>query len=129
MKTFLFAGCGSIGQRHIRNLKSLIPCNILAYRVRQDSLGDFEKEFGVQSFDNLEKALAQHPAAVFVTNPTSLHLEIAERAAARGIPLFIEKPLSHNLEGVDAFIRLCEEKKLLVLLGYKMRFHPSIQKS
>ena len=73
---FLFVGCGSIGKRHIRNLKSLIPCEILAYRVRKDDLGDFEKSYAIQTFDDLDKALDQKPNAVFVTNPTSLHLAI-----------------------------------------------------
>ncbi len=104
-----------------------MPCEILAYRVRQDPLGEFEKEFAVQTFEDLDRALDQKPDAVFVTNPTSLHIAVALKAAGRGIPLFIEKPLSDTLDGVDSFIRVCEEKKLPVLLGYKMRFHPAIR--
>ncbi len=127
MKIFLFTGCGSIGRRHIKNLKQLTPCRILAWRVRNETLGDFEKETGLESFKSYEEALDQKPDAVFVTNPTSLHLETARQAALRGIPLFIEKPISHTLEGVEDFIRLCTEKKLPVLLGYKMRFHPSVR--
>ena len=128
MKKFLFAGCGSIGRRHITNLKRLIPCQILAYRVQNESLGDFEKENQIKAFYNLDEALDQKPDAVFVTNPTSLHLPVARKAAERSCPLFIEKPLSHNLDGVDKFIRLCQKNKVLVMMGYKMRFHPSIQK-
>lgn len=127
-KKYLFVGCGSIGRRHIKNLKSLEPeSQILAYRVRKEPLGDFAKECPIEMFDDYDRALDQKPAAVFVTNPTSLHLATARKAAERGYPLFIEKPLSHTLEGVDSFIQLCESKKLLVLLGYKMRFHPVIR--
>ncbi len=127
MKTFLFAGCCSIGRRHIKNLKQLIPCRILAWRVRNEDLGVFEKETGLETFKSYEEALEQKPDAVFVTNPTSLHLETARMAALRGIPLFIEKPVSHTLEGVDDFIKICRERNIPVLLGYKMRFHPSIK--
>lgn len=126
MMKFLFAGCGSIGRRHIQNLKSLVPCEILAFRVRKDDWGDFGRKYSLRTFDDLDQALDENPHAVFVTNPTSLHLPVALKAAERGIPLFIEKPLSHNLEGVEEFIRLCQKKKIPVLLGYKMRFHPSI---
>lgn len=128
MKTFLFVGCGSIGRRHIRNLKKLTPCRILAWRTRGDELGDFEKETGLETFRSYDDALAEKPDAVFITNPTSLHLPVALKAAEKGIPLFIEKPLSHTLDGIDEFIQICEKKKNLVLLGYKMRFHPSILK-
>jgi predicted dehydrogenase len=128
MKKFLFAGCGSIGRRHIRNLRALTRCEIHAFRVRRESLGDFEKEFGVRTFTDLEEALDQRPDAVFVTNPTSLHLAVALKAAEKGLPLFIEKPLSHTLEGVDELIRLCEQKKIAAFVAYKMRFHKSIRK-
>lgn len=128
MKKILFAGCGSIGRRHIQNLKSLIPCEILAYRVRREPLGDFGVQHGIHEFDDLNAALDERPDAVFVTNPTSLHLGVARAAAARGIGLFIEKPLSHSLAGVDEFLRLCKRKKVPVLMGYKMRFHPAIRK-
>lgn len=124
---FLFAGCGSIGRRHIRNLKSMIPCEILAYRVRNEDLGEFEKQYGLWIFSDLDEALNENPDAVFVTNPTGLHLAVASQAAERGCHLFIEKPLSHSLEGVDDFIALCEKKKIVTLLGYKMRFHRSIK--
>ncbi len=126
---FLFAGCGSIGRRHIANLKALEPsCEIMAYRVRGEPLGEFGKTHAIQEISGLDAALDWGPDAVFVTNPTSLHLPVAMKAAKRGMPLFIEKPLSHSLSGVNDFLRLCQKKKLLVLVGYKMRFHPSVLK-
>jgi len=127
MMKFLFTGCGSIGRRHIKNLKRLTDCEILAYRVRNEALGDFEKEHDIKTYHDLDEALDQRPDAVFITNPTSLHLSTAQKAAERGCHLFIEKPLSHTLDQVDEFIRLCNEKKLIVMLGYKMRFHKSIR--
>lgn len=128
MKKYLFAGCGSIGRRHIRNLKMLRPdAQILAYRVRKESLGEFEQECGLHTFTQFEEALNQKPEAVFVTNPTSHHLEIAQKTAEAKIPLFIEKPISDSLDKVDSFIQTCRRNQVLVLLGYKMRFHPSIR--
>ncbi len=127
MKKYLFAGCGSIGRRHIQNLKHLQPeAQILTYRVRGESLGEFELKYSLINYKDFAEALAAKPDAVFITNPTSLHLPLAKQAAEKGIPLFIEKPVSHTLDGVDDFIRLCEKKQLTVLLGYKMRFHPAV---
>jgi len=116
---FLFVGCGSIGRRHIKNLKQLTDCEILAYRVRKESLGDFEKEHAIKTYDDLDAALNEKPDAVFITNPTSLHLSTAQKAAEQGCHLFIEKPLSHTIENVDEFIQLCSDKKLIVMLGPK----------
>lgn len=77
-------------------------------------------------FDDLEEALAQRPDAVLVCNPTSLHVETALRAARAGSHLFIEKPLSNSLDGLDALEQLAREKRLTVLMGFNLRFHPGL---
>ncbi|MBI3951348.1 MAG: Gfo/Idh/MocA family oxidoreductase [Acidobacteria bacterium] len=136
----LFVGLGSIGQRHIRNLRMLLGDNveILAYRRRGQSPllnpdmtvrsgADLETTYDIRSFTNLDDALAQRPEVVFVTNPNSLHLPTALAAAHAGCHLFIEKPLSHSLDGVDELIELVERKGLLAFVAYQFRFHPGLQ--
>lgn len=136
----LFAGLGSIGQRHVRNLRHLLgnDVDILAYRARGDApvlnadmtvrTGcDLESTYGIRSFHNLEDALEQRPDAVFVTNPNTLHLPVAIRAAGAGCHLFIEKPISHSLEGVDELLNLVERQHLVAFVGYQFRFHPGLR--
>lgn len=136
----LFAGLGSIGQRHVRNLRRLLgdKVDILAYRargggpvlnadmtVRPDC--DLESTYGIRSFDKLDDALEQRPDAVFVTNPNTLHLPVAIRAASAGCHLFIEKPLSDSLAGVDELVDLVERQRLVALVAYQFRFHPGLR--
>src|SRR5262249_27874451 len=110
----LFAGLGSIGQRHARNLRTLLgdDVELLAYRVRRTSPvirpdlsaaadGDVEQALGIRGFDDLDSALAEEPDAVFVTNPNSLHVPVALAAARAGCHLFLEKPVASSLDGVD----------------------------
>jgi len=106
MMKALFVGLGSIGQRHLRNLKKILgdSVEILAYRVLRevpmlnDQLqvvdgGSIKDKYDVAEFDDLDKALAQKPDIVFITNPGNLHIEVARKAAEAGCHLFIEKPL------------------------------------
>jgi predicted dehydrogenase len=138
---FLIAGLGGIGQRHVRNLRTLVgpEADILAYRVRQDSpaltdslgveLGtSVEEKYGLRVFTDLDAALGEGPDAVLVSNPSSLHLSIALRAARAGCALFIEKPLSNTKQGTRELIELVEAKHLVGLVGYQMRFHPCLQR-
>jgi len=135
----LFAGLGSIGQRHVRNLRALLgdDVEILAYRSRSQSPvlnpdmtvrpgADLETTYGIRSFTNLDDALTERPDAVFVTNPNTLHVPIALAAARAGCHLFIEKPLSHSLDGVDELIELVERKGLVAFVAYQFRFHPGL---
>jgi len=136
----LFTGLGSIGQRHLRNLLALKrdDFEILAFRVMRKSPilnadmtvranGDVDDVYGVRSFDRLESALQEKPAAVFVTNPNPMHLPVALAAARQGCHLFIEKPIAETLEGVDDLIALVEQKHLFALVGYQFRFHPGLR--
>lgn len=135
----LFVGLGSIGQRHLRNLHLLLgdSLGVIAYRARNlnqvitDKLdiergADINKRFGIAVFDRLAEALEQKPDAVFVCNPTSMHVPVAMEVAAYGCPLFIEKALSHSFDGVPDLIKLVERKKLTCMVGYQMRFHPCL---
>lgn len=88
---------------------------------------DLEEHFGIRVVDSLDAGLEARPDAVFVTNPSSMHLQVAMRAAEAGCNLFVEKPLSHTLDGVDDLIALTEKKGLVAAVGYQMRFHPCLR--
>src|SRR5450755_2840128 len=136
---FLVVGLGGIGQRHTRNLRSLLgdSCDIIAYRVRRDSpiLTDtlqveardgLEERYAIRSFDRLDQALAERPDAVLICNPSSLHMEVALEAARAGCHLLIEKPLSHTLEGIDELEAVVKSQNLVCMIAYQLRFHPCL---
>lgn len=85
-----------------------------------------KEELGLPTFTSLSEALAARPDVVLVATPTSSHVPVALQAAQQGCHLFIEKPLSHNLEGVDDLLALVKSKSLITLVGCNMRFHPGL---
>ena len=123
---FLVIGCGSIGKRHIRNLKALSIGEITANDVRRDRCEEVEEAYGIKTYLDLEEALEQKPDAVLIATPTNLHLPQALAASKRGCHLFIEKPLSHSLDGIDELLEIITQKKLVSLVGCNMRFHPCV---
>ncbi len=137
----LIVGLGSIGQRHVRNLRTVLgdDVQIDACRTRRqptvlsESLeivpgGDVEAAHGIRAFHSMAEALAQAPDCVFVCNPTGLHMPSALSAARAGCHLFIEKPLSDTWDGVEELAALVDEKRLVACVGYQMRFHPCLQR-
>jgi predicted dehydrogenase len=137
----LFVGLGSIGQRHVRNLRTLVGDAAEIHAVRSRGLGhvigddltiepgaDLEARYGIVREPDLEGALAGGPTAVFVTNPTSLHVPVALAAADARAHIFVEKPLSDDLEGVPRLIEAVERLSLVSLVGYQLRFHPCVRK-
>ncbi len=131
---FLICGLGSIGKRHIENLERLgFPCeDILIFRTNKGAKGfgdEFLKTHDNRHpiFNNLGNALNKKPDVAFITNPTSLHIPVALEAAKAGCHLFIEKPLSHSLAGVETLIKIVTKKNLVAFVAYYLRFHPLLR--
>ncbi len=133
----LFVGLGGIGQRHLRSLRGLRGegLDVHAYRVRRerqvvtDTLEvapgeDLEAKYGIEVHADLDQALAKRPDVVFVTNPSSLHVAIAQRALEAGAHVLVEKPLSHSLEGVASLLEASRARNLVGYVAYQLRFHP-----
>jgi predicted dehydrogenase len=136
----LIAGLGAIGQRHARNLRALggDGVELLAFRRRRlpyvvteslerDDSRNVEAELGITAYEDLDEALAAGPDGVFVCTPTSQHLEIAQRAADAGCHLFIEKPLSHALDGVERLRETVASQGLVAVVGCQWRYHPCVR--
>ena len=120
---FLIAGLGSIGRRHLRNLRALGQEDIILYRTHQATLPDAELG-DLPTYTELSLALGEKPDGVIVANPTALHLEVAIAAAKAGAALFIEKPVSDNLAGLGKLQSALSLSLKPAMVGFHFRFHP-----
>ena len=118
---FLVVGCGSIGERHIKNLLKL-GHHVTGCDTDRSRLLFVKKRYGIDTSDDLNKALAKRYDGALICGPTSLHVPIAKTIAQRNIHLFIEKPLSNSLEGVHELSRIVDRNRLIVLVGCNIRF-------
>jgi predicted dehydrogenase len=136
----LFCGLGSVGQRHLRNLRALLgdDVTVLAYRARGSSPvlnanmtvregATLESSYNLRSFTQLDEALAEQPDIAFITNPNALHLPTALAAAKAGCHLFIEKPVADRADEVDELLEIVDQKQLITFVAYQFRFHPALQ--
>ncbi|MBS1552696.1 MAG: Gfo/Idh/MocA family oxidoreductase [Bacteroidetes bacterium] len=121
----LICGLGSIGRRHLKILKSLGSHHITALRTGKSvSESEIKPDAEIHSLSELD---SNKTDAALITNPTSQHIATALEIAKLGIPMFIEKPLCNNLNGIDELSQTVKEKNIPVLLGYNMIFHPGIK--
>jgi len=122
----LVIGCGSIGERHIRNLRGLSAGEIIACDTDRKRLSAIGKKYKIQTYADLGRALSKNVDAALVCTPTNTHIPIARKVIDSGAHVFIEKPLSHNLKGVDDLIDRARKKNLAIFVGYNLRFHPGL---
>jgi len=137
---YLFVGLGSIGQRHLQNLKDLDKdAEIFALRKggknlvikdgKAKEVKDLSEYYGFKTISSMDEAKKIEPDVSFITNPSSMHAETALELAKIGSHLFIEKPLSNSLENVNELSKTIEKNNLVSFLGYQTRFHPFIEKA
>ena len=123
MVKILIVGLGSIGRRHLRNLRALGERDILLFRTHRATLPDEDLD-GLPVFTDLHQALAEKPDGVIIANPTAAHLSTALPAARAGANLLIEKPVSHTLEGLDELKEALTLKHARAMVGFHFRYHP-----
>jgi predicted dehydrogenase len=122
----LIAGFGSIGRRHLNNLRALGETDFVLLRSHLSTLPDDDIK-GLPVETTIGAALIHKPQAVVISNPSSLHLDVAIPAAKAGCSILMEKPVSHSMERIDELQSALKQGGGHLLVGYQFRFHPGLR--
>lgn len=123
----LIVGLGSVGTRHLNNLYRLGVTDLAAYRARNIPPPSKILIKNLNIFENYDNALRSKPDIVVIANPTSLHLPFAIKALKAGCHVYLEKPISHTMNGVYELLSIAQKKKLVIMIGCQLRFHPNLE--
>jgi predicted dehydrogenase len=108
MKIVILGHLGSIGKRHFDNLKAL------KHEVIGTDIGE-KLRFDVD--------------CAFICTPTQFHVEQAIEYINKGIPVFIEKPLTYCLGHLEQIEAAINKHNVLSMVACNNRFHPSLLKA
>jgi virulence factor len=73
---------------------------------------------------NMDELLSWELDAVFVHSPTATHYDIVTKCLEHGISVYVDKPLSYDLEESRRMAELAEDKGLLLGVGFNRRYAP-----
>jgi predicted dehydrogenase len=129
-KRYLVVSYGSIGRRHIGNLRLIWPAaqiGLLRTHTTKNAATELLPEgINVQFFE-LDDALAFRPDAVVVASPASMHLYYAMAFISRGVPVLVEKPLADTTLGLRELVAKASENQVRSAVAYNLRYKPSLQ--
>lgn len=127
---FLIVGLGSIGKRHLKNLRALQPdVQIVVMRRASELIARAEVPEGADHLvTTLEQALSFSLDAAIISNPAPFHVGVAQQLAEHNIHLMVEKPLSASLDGVEELIATAQERSLVLMTAYNFRFSEAANK-
>jgi virulence factor len=89
-----------------------------------NAVGDAYRVPKNRRFDSLGKLLAAPLDAVFVHAATSAHLEVVRPILARGIPVYVDKPLDNFYRNSRALVQTARQEQKLLMVGFNRRRAP-----
>lgn len=123
---FLIVSLGSIGRRHLRNLRMLFPDSKIGVLRLTENRVDGCIDGANAFFSTMEEAIAFAPDAAIIASPASTHEKVACALASHGIHLLIEKPLACDRASATKIINACEAAQVVCMVGYNLRYKKSM---
>lgn len=88
-----------------------------------------EKYPNVQVTTNWNNVLADKQiTAVSIALPAELHYKFAKEALVNDKDVFVEKPLSLDVEEAKELIEIAKNKNKILMVGHVLRYHPCVKK-
>jgi virulence factor len=120
-------GLGDIAEKAYLPVLSALPGLDLHLCTRNhatlERLGDAHRI--ERRFTSVEEVLDAGVEAAFVHAATSAHVKIVEPLLQAGIHVYLDKPIAYTLAESERLVRLAQEKKRSLLVGFNRRRAPS----
>jgi predicted dehydrogenase len=126
-KKIIIIGAGSIGRRHAVNLATL-GADVSVFDVNQTLLKTVCTENNWNPVYDLDLAFVEEMFdSAIICTPNHLHIPYAQKSVDAGLHIFVEKPLSHSMEGVENLIAAQRRNGLIGMAGFNLRFEPGLR--
>ncbi|RIK81942.1 hypothetical protein DCC62_01070 [candidate division KSB1 bacterium] len=125
-------GIGKMGLLHAGIMNGLEGVRLSAIADTSKFLLGFAQSLkdDLNIYDDYREMLDKaKPDAAVLATPVFLHVPMAAECVKRGIPFFLEKPLSIVSRDADDLVADIEKKKLTTMVGYMMRYVETFAKA
>lgn len=123
-------GIGGWGRRVTQVLSELENCELTAIcDIDRAKVREISKAYGVQGFTDSHSLFkkSRELEAVAIVTPTPNHYNTAVNAIRAGKHVFVEKPMCDSVERAKKLVKIAQEEKIKLMVGYIERFNPAVQ--
>lgn len=124
-------GLGNISQKAYLPVMMAMDENIEwhLFTRDQEKLAKIGKKYRIPNlYSSIETLLESGIEAVFIHTATHTHEALIRQCIEKGIHVYVDKPISENIDEVKGLMDLAREKNTLLITGFNRRFAPMIQK-
>ncbi|MDF2716756.1 MAG: oxidoreductase [Paenibacillus sp.] len=126
-----FIGVGGMAEGHIKTLQKIEQAELTSvFDVNVERAKQIGSQYGADVYDHADALLdSGNIDALFICTPPFARGDIEERAAARGIHLFAEKPVDLSVEAARRKSRAIRDSGIIHSTGYCLRYMDTVQKA
>ena len=122
-------GTGKLGTYHVEKLLSIPNVNLIGiHDSDQNSMDRCRQKYGVVTFKDIAMLLDKCQAVTIATS-TINHFEVAQRALEKGLHIFIEKPITDNIDDAIKISDIAKKNDRLIQVGHIERFNNAFKQS
>jgi myo-inositol 2-dehydrogenase / D-chiro-inositol 1-dehydrogenase len=122
---FGLLGAGRIGKVHAKAITGDANARLVAVADAMPAAAQAIADSyacAIRSIDEIEAA--KDIDAVVICTPTTTHADLIERFARAGKAIFCEKPIDLSLARVQACLKVVDQTKAKLMVGFNRRFDP-----
>ena len=136
----LIIGLGSVGQRHLQNLRSIYKKKINIEILRQRGFDKVIREKKIlknkiiRKYYNLKENLSffeatkKKPDLVIISNPSSMHEKFIMMSLKKKLNFFVEKPALTSAKKIKPIVKMINKHNVISMVGFQSRFNPLLIK-
>ena len=122
-------GVGHWGIKHVDEYIQL-GYNVMIWDKSKEKIKNCKERFDTVEVKNLETILNdKEVTCVSICTPNDTHYDIASKCFIAKKHVFLEKPISTNIEDANKLIELSERNNVILQVGHIYRFNNSVQKA
>jgi predicted dehydrogenase len=118
-------GAGHLGKFHLNNLLEIEGLQVVGFCDTDDTNAKLVSEkYKLHRFETVD-GLLDNCDAVDIVAPTTAHFNLCAAALRKGKHVFVEKPLTHNMQEAKDLLKLAKESNVKFQVGFIERFNPA----
>jgi predicted dehydrogenase len=122
-------GAGNWGLNLIRNFCKILGIeNVVVCDTNRDRLLGLKSEYpGIENTENFQNILSSDEIeAIVIATPAETHYELSKKALLSGKHVFVEKPITLDVDEAEELIKISNENHLTLMVDHILEYHPVI---
>ena len=122
-------GIGDIAKKaYLPILSTLQDVELLISTRNTKVLNEVSNKYKIdRAYNDLDNLLKEEIDAAIISTHADGHYDIARKLLEKGVSVYIDKPLTYNLEKSIEIEKLAREKNITAMVGFNRRFCPKVR--